>query len=133
MRKGYKRKEPVSNALLSHSSLPVPNLGHKVVIGERFWREGLRVGGERRGNGRRPRPGSGRCSPPLRPPELALALRLGGQVTGRAGRRPRPRQRRGGGGRRSPEGTRRPGPAHLPYHPAACRPPPTAAVLRSPW
>ena len=27
------------NALLSHSSLPVPNLGHPVDTGERFWRE----------------------------------------------------------------------------------------------
>ena len=132
--KRIQRKEPVSNALLSHSSLPFPNLGCTVVIGDRFWREGPRVGGERRGGGRRPEPDPGLCSPPLRPPGLALALRLGGRGSGRAGLLSRPWQRRGGGehgGRRSPEETRRPRPAHLPsLTPARPR---TSAVLRSPW
>lgn len=138
--KKIQRKEPVSNALLSQkSSSPVPNLGRTVVIGERFWREGPRVGGGTLGQkdaGAGRRPGAWPQSlQPSAPPTRARSctLRLGGRGAGRARRRParssarRPQARRGAGaGRNAPS---RPRPPALPRG----RSSPTSAGLRSPW
>lgn len=74
--KKIQRKEPVSNALLSQSSSPVPNLGRTVVIGERFWREGPTGGRGTPGPGKE-MPGAGEGDPG--PAPVAAALRAAHQ------------------------------------------------------
>ena len=74
--KKIQRTEPVSNALLSQSSSPVPNLGRTVIIGERFWREGPTVGRGTPGPGKE-MPGAGEGDPG--PAPVAAAIRAAHQ------------------------------------------------------
>lgn len=85
--KRIQRKDLVSLALLGHSPLPLPNLGHPVVTGERFGLEGPGVGGETQAFWKETAGTvQNKLHPPLRPPRLALGLRLGRQGTGLARR-----------------------------------------------
>lgn len=138
MRKGDKEMSPLAMLYFtppcqSQFSDPAKIKTHR-RHSERFWREGPGVGGERGSWGRKPncRPGPGRCIPPLRPPGFALGLRLGRRGTGWPGCTPAPGCSQAAGRAQCAAARKERAVQAPPVFPPSL-PPPTSALLWSPW